>query len=217
MIVTALSWLVAFAVSVDSTCELAKADVKPRQKALVFMGDSVTAGYGLAAKEAYPALIAKKLEKAGLSKSWKVVNAGVSGDTTAGGVARLDWVFKLKPDLLFLCLGANDGLRGLKLSETEKNLRLILQRSKNVGAVPLLAGMHLPGNYGADYGKGFSDIYPRLARDFKLPFLPFLMEGMAMKAEFTQADGIHPNAQGAEKIAETVWSFLEPILKEQKN
>ena len=146
-------------------------------------------------------------------RPWKVVNAGVSGDTTAGGVARLDWVFNEKVDVLFVCLGANDGLRGVPVAESERNLRLILDRAKKEGSQVVLAGIQLPENYGKDYRTAFARIFPRLAKEYQVPLLPFLLEGVAMNPTLNQPDGIHPNAEGARVVADRVWATLEPLLQ----
>jgi acyl-CoA thioesterase-1 len=186
--------------------------VQPVQatRTLAFLGDSLTAGYGVDPEEAYPALIEARLKRKGLD--WKVVNAGVSGDTTAGGLRRVDWVFKQRIDVLFLCLGANDGLRGLPVTEAEQNLRIIVDRAKAKGARVVLAGIEVPENYGADFQKAFSAIFPRVAREKKVTFMPFLLAGVAMQPELNQGDHIHPNAAGHRIVAENVWKVLEPIL-----
>lgn len=183
------------------------------QGTLVFLGDSLTAGLGLAKEQAFPALIEARLAAEG--RPWKVVNAGISGDTTAGGVARLDWIYKQKVDVLFVCLGANDGLRGIPVAETERNLRVILDRARKEGSRVVLAGMQLPENYGRDYRAAFMGIFPVLAKDYGIPLLPFLLEGVAMDPKLNQADGIHPNAKGARRVAETVWDTLKPVLATQ--
>jgi acyl-CoA thioesterase-1 len=177
---------------------------------LAFLGDSLTAGYGLELKEAYPSLIAERLKVKRLN--WKVVNAGVSGDTTAGGLLRLDRLFKQRIDVLFLCLGANDGLRGLSVPEAEKNLRAIVDKAQAKGSVVVLAGVQIPENYGADYRQQFDAIFPRVAREKKVTYMPFLLEGVAMKPELNQPDRIHPNAVGQRIVAENVWKVLEPIV-----
>lgn len=179
---------------------------------VAFLGDSLTAGQGLPEAQAYPALIQAKLRAEG--RAWKVVNAGVSGDTTAGGLARMDWLYKQRIDMLVVALGANDGLRGLPLKETEANLRAILRRAKREGSRVLLVGMQMPENYGPDYRRGFAAIYPKLAKEEQVPLLPFLLEGVALDPALNQADGIHPNAEGARRVAETVWKALAPMLKE---
>lgn len=178
---------------------------------VVFLGDSLTAGLGLAKEQAFPALIEARLEA--LGRPWKVVNAGISGDTTAGGVARLDWIYKQKVDVLFVCLGANDGLRGIPVAETEQNLRIILNRAQKEGTQVLLAGIQLPENYGGVYRTDFARIFPRLAKDYRISLLPFLLEGVAMDPHLNQADGIHPNARGAQRVAENVWVALNPVLQ----
>ena len=143
---------------------------------IVFLGDSLAAGYGLAEAEAFPALVGELLAKEG--QAVEVVNAGVSGDTTAGGLARVDWVLSQRPDVLFVELGANDGLRGLPLQRTEDNLRQILLKGKAAGAVLVLAGMKLPPNYGPAYTQGFEQMYPRLASQLDAHLIPFLLEGV---------------------------------------
>jgi len=183
------------------------------QGTLVFLGDSLTAGLGLAKEQAFPALIEARLAAEG--RPWKVINAGISGDTTAGGVARLDWVYQQKIDVLFVCLGANDGLRGIPVTETERNLRIILDRASKEGSRVVLAGIQLPANYGKDYRTAFMQVFPRLAKAYDIPLMPFLLEGVAMDPKLNQADGIHPNAQGARKVADTVWAALGPILTRQ--
>jgi acyl-CoA thioesterase I len=181
------------------------------QGTLVFLGDSLTAGLGLSKEQAFPALIDARLRAEG--RPWKVVNAGVSGDTTAGGVARLDWIYKQKIDVLFLCLGANDGLRGLPLADTERNLRTVLDRAKREGSRVVLAGLLLPENYGSEYRAAFARIFPRLAKEYHVPLLPFLLEGVAMDPRLNQPDGIHPNAEGARIVADHVWAALDPALR----
>jgi len=179
-------------------------------RTVAFLGDSLTAGYGLDPEEAYPALIQARLKDQGLD--WEVVNAGVSGDTTAGGLRRLDWLFRQRIDVLFLCLGANDGMRGLSVAAAEQNLRAIVDRAQRKGITVVLAGVQIPENYGADYRKQFGAIFPRLAREKKLAYLPFLLEGVAMRPELNQGDRIHPNAAGQRIVAENVWRVLEPLL-----
>ncbi len=184
----------------------------PRESAplVVFLGDSLTAGYGLAEDQAYPAVIRERLAEEGVAA--RVVNAGISGDTTAGGLARLDWLLKQKPSVVVVALGANDGLRGVPLAETESNLRRILERLQAAGARPLLAGMLIPPNYGPDYTQGFAALYPRLAHELEVPLIPFLLAGVAAEAGLNQADGIHPTAEGQKKLAETVLGYLRPLL-----
>lgn len=175
---------------------------------VVFLGDSLTAGLGLPEDQAYPAVLDRRLDAGGTPV--RVLNAGVSGDTTAGGLARLDWLLKQKPDVLVVGLGGNDGLRGLDLAETEKNLREIVRRAKAAGARVLLLGMQIPPNYGPDYTEQFEGMYPEIAKDLDVPLVPFLLEGVGGVTDLNQGDGIHPTAKGQEKVAATV----EPYLKE---
>jgi acyl-CoA thioesterase I len=179
---------------------------------VVFLGDSLTAGMGLAENQAYPALLEKKLEKEGTPV--RILNAGVSGDTTAGGLARLDWLLGQKPDVVVVGLGANDGLRALPVEQTEKNLREIVRRSKAAGAEVLLLGMLMPPNYGPDYTAQFAEMYPRIAEDLDVPLVPFLLEGVGGVRELNLEDGIHPNAKGQEILAENVLPYLEKILNQ---
>jgi acyl-CoA thioesterase-1 len=177
---------------------------------VVFLGDSLTAGLGLEERQAYPLLVKASLEKTG--HPVRVVNAGVSGDTTAGGLARLDWLLAQKPDVVVVGLGGNDGLRGLPLEAVEKNLREIIRRSKEASAQVLLLGMQIPPNYGPEYAQGFADMYPRIARELDVPLVPFLLEGVGGIARLNQEDGIHPTAEGQVKVAETVTPYLERML-----
>ena len=179
-------------------------------RTLAFLGDSLAAGYGVESQEAFPSLIEARLKSRGLP--WKVINAGVSGDTSAGGLRRLDWIFKQRVDVLFICLGANDGLRGLPLASTEANLRAIIDRAQSKGATVVIAGMQLPENYGPDHRKGFQAMYARLAREKHLVSLPFLLQDVAMHPELNQNDRIHPNAAGHRRVADNVWRVLEPVL-----
>lgn len=182
-----------------------------QQRTVVFLGDSLTAGLGLPRKDSFPALIDGRIRAAGLG--WRVVNAGVSGDTSAGARARLDWVFRDKPELIFLCIGSNDGLRGLPVKEMEANLRAILDRAREERCRVVLAGAMLPENYGPEYREAFRAVFPRVAKAYKAAFLPFLLEGVALRPELNQEDGIHPNAAGARRMADLVWKTLEPELK----
>lgn len=176
---------------------------------VVFLGDSLTAGLGLGEGEAYPALVGELLAARGIAA--RVVNAGVSGDTTAGGLARLDWLLAQRPALLLVALGANDGLRGQPLAAIEANLRAIVERSRAAGVPVLLAGMQMPPNYGPEYTRGFRELYPRLARELAVPIIPFLLDGVAAVPELNQADGIHPTAKGHRRMAELV---VDPVARE---
>jgi acyl-CoA thioesterase-1 len=181
-------------------------------KTIIFFGDSLTAGFGLSADEAYPALIQKRLQEIGIHA--RVINSGVSGDTTAAGLSRLPWSLRTKPDIFVLALGANDGLRGLPLGMTEKNLVKIIQavREGNPKVRIILAGMEVPPNLGDEYCRKFRELFPRIALSEKTAFIPFLLEGVAGIREMNQADGIHPTVKGQEIIAITVWKTLLPFL-----
>jgi len=174
---------------------------------VVFLGDSITAGRGLEPEQAYPALVGARLPAA-----WKTVNAGVSGDTSAGGLRRLDWVLKAKPDLVVIALGGNDGLRGLPVAELERNLRAIVGKVRAAGARAALIGMRMPANLGPDYRAAFDAVYPRLASELALPLLPFLLDGLALEPRYNQPDLVHPNAAGQELIATRVATWLTPLL-----
>jgi acyl-CoA thioesterase-1 len=181
---------------------------KPR---VVVLGDSLTAGLGLPETQAYPALLQQKIDAAGYG--FEVVNAGVSGDTTAGGVRRLDWSLEGDVRVLVLALGANDGLRGLPVSQMEQNLERVITAAKARGITVILAGMEAPPNYGPDYTSGFRTVYSDLAREHDLVLIPFLLDRVAGISSLNQGDGIHPNAQGAAIMADTVWGALGPILE----
>ena len=177
---------------------------------VVFLGDSLTAGLGVGEAEAFPEQVRLRLLTHGISIP--VVNAGISGDTTAGGRARLDCMLRQKPDVLVVGLGTNDGLRGLALAETEANLRAIAERARGGGARVLLLGMLLPPNYGPDYTDSFQQIFPRLARELETPLVPFLLTGVAGRPELNQADGIHPTAEGHRVMAGNVLPRLRAML-----
>ena len=187
---------------------------RPAQTAgprIVFLGDSLTAGLGLATEQSFPSLIGKKLKDKGLD--YEIVNAGVSGDTSAGGLRRLDWSLEGDVRVLILALGANDGLRGLPAADMKKNLAAVLDRAKARGIPVILAGMEAPPNYGVDYTREFRAVYTDLAKTYKVRFIPFLLQGVAGDSSLNQADGIHPNIRGAEMVAELVWAELEPELR----
>lgn len=182
------------------------------QKTILFYGDSLTAGYGLAPEFAFPAIIQEELNEEG--KNYKVVNAGVSGETSAGGLSRINWVINQKVDILILELGANDGLRGLPLDQTRDNLQSIINKVK--GKYPdckiVIAGMMVPPNMGADYASEFSSLYPDLAKKNNANLIPFLLDGVAGDKDLNLADGIHPNVEGHKIVARNVLGVLEPIL-----
>lgn len=182
------------------------------QKTLLFFGDSLTAGYGVDPGEAFPALIADRIEKSG--RDWRVVNAGLSGETSAGGLRRLDWILRQPIDIFVLELGANDGLRGIPPDLTFANLQKIIDRVKDArpGCRIVLAGMRMPTNMGEAYTEAFAAIYPALAKKNDVSFVPFLLEGVGGVPALNQADGIHPTAEGHRKIADTVWRVLAPLL-----
>lgn len=181
-------------------------------KVILFYGDSLTAGYGLSQEEAFPAIIQKKLSDQG--KSIKVVNAGLSGETSAGGLNRLDWVLKQPVDIFVLELGANDGLRGLPLDQTKKNLQSIIDKviAKYPKARIVIAGMLVPPNMGPEYTSGFSKIFPDLAKANKASLIPFLLQGVAGDEKLNNADGIHPNVEGHKIVATNVLKVIEPLL-----
>lgn len=182
-----------------------------REKVIVAFGDSLTAGFGVAASEGYPAALEEKLKDAGYS--YRVVNAGVSGETTAGGLRRVDWVLRSRPEIVVLELGANDGLRGLDLIQTEKNLAAIIERLQEAGAEVVLAGMKMPPNYGKEYTEGFERIFPRLAARYRLTLIPFFLDGVAAQSNLNQADGIHPTGEGYRVIVDRIWPIIKPLLK----
>ena len=186
----------------------------PAPKVILFYGDSLTAGYGLSPEEAFPAHVEKKLNKD--KKVAKVVNAGLSGETTAGGLTRLDWVIRQHIDIFVLELGANDGLRGLPLDQTEKNLQQIIDRVKakfpNVKIV--IAGMMVPPNMGPEYTAKFRKIFPEIAKKNKATLIPFLLQDVAGNEKLNLGDGIHPNPEGHKIVADNVVKVLEPLLSQ---
>ena len=187
--------------------------VAPRaDRRVVFLGDSLTAGLGVAIEDAYPSLIARRLETRG--QGWTVVNAGVSGDTAAGGLRRLEWSMDGGAAVVVVALGGNDALRGLPVAELAKNLDAIVAGAVARGARVILAGMEAPPNNGPDYARAFHDVYPAVAARHGATLVPFLLDGVAGDAALNQADGIHPNPEGARRVADTVWRALEPVVHE---
>ena len=178
------------------------------ERTIVAFGDSLTAGYGLPQPDAFAARLDAALDAAGIKA--RVVNAGVSGDTSAGGLARIDWLLAEKPDRVIVELGANDALRGLDPEETRRNLGAIIERIKGAGARVLLAGMRAPPNMGREYAAEFDRIFPELAKRHKVPLYPFFLDGVAADPALNQADGIHPNAKG---VAVIVDKILPPLLR----
>ena len=177
---------------------------------VVALGDSLTAGLGVGADEAYPALLQARMRREGFA--YRVVNAGVSGDTSAGGLRRIDWALRLSPAVVIVALGANDGLRGQPPQALRDNLTRIIERARAAGARVLLAGMRVPPNYGDDYARAFAAVYPAVAKATGVPLAPFLLDGVAGDPRLNQADGIHPTAEGQRRIADLLWPYLEPLL-----
>lgn len=192
------------------------ATIQPVKKVLCF-GNSLTAGYGLDRDSAFTSIIQRKVDS--LHLEVEIINAGVSGETTSGGLSRLDWMLNAPIDVFFLELGANDGLRGIDPIETEKNLQAMIDAvwKKNPGIPILLAGMQVPPNMGDKYILAFKDIYPNLAAKNNIHLIPFLLEGVAGNPTLNQADGIHPNIEGEKIVSELVWKHLEPILQQIVN
>ncbi len=186
--------------------------LNPAPKVILFYGDSLTAGYGLSTEEAFPALVEKKLNKS--EKVVTVVNAGLSGETSAGGLTRLDWVIRQRIDIFVLELGANDGLRGLPLEQTEKNLQQIIDKVK--GKYPnvqiVIAGMMVPPNMGPEYTAKFRKIFPELAKKNNATLIPFLLQDVAGNEKLNLGDGIHPNPEGHKIVADNVVKVVEPLI-----
>jgi acyl-CoA thioesterase-1 len=179
---------------------------------ILFFGDSITAGYGIDEKEAFPALIQNKIDSLGLP--WTAVNAGLSGETSAGGLRRIDWLLREPVDILVLELGGNDGLRGVAPSDTQRNLEEIIDRTreKYPEATIILAGMQIPPNLGQDYAKAFASVYSTVAKNKKVELIPFILEGVGGVPELNLPDGIHPTPKGHSIIAGTVWQSLQEHL-----
>ena len=181
-------------------------------KRIVILGDSITAGYGLAPAEAYPALLQQKITAAKLP--YTVANAGVSGDTTAGGLRRVNWAIAKGADILVIALGGNDGLRGIAPTETKKNLLGIIKkaRGKNPKIQILIAGMQMPDNMGKEFTTAFKNLFPEVAKETKATLIPFLLEKVGGIEKLNQPDGIHPTAAGQKVVAENVWKLLQPAI-----
>jgi acyl-CoA thioesterase I len=190
----------------------ANTDTIAKTKTIVFFGNSLTAGYGLTPQQAFPALVQNKIDSFGLP--YRVVNAGVSGETSTGGDARIDWILKQPLDVFVLELGANDGLRGIPVSQTRKSLQSIIDKvkAKYPSAKLVLAGMQIPPNMGVSYTTEFKNLYPELAAKNNMTLIPFLLEGVGGEAKLNQEDGIHPSAEGAKIVAENVWKELQKVL-----
>lgn len=183
---------------------------------ILFFGDSITAGYGIDEDEAFPALIQHRIDSLGWN--YKIVNGGLSGETSAGGLRRIDWMLRQPVDVFVLELGGNDGLRGVDLSTTKDNLQEIIDkvREKYPDATIVLAGMQVPPNLGQEYTEEFREMYPKLAQKNNTELVPFLLEDVGGDKELNQSDGIHPTAEGHKVLAENVWEVLKSILEERK-
>jgi len=181
-------------------------------KTILILGDSLTAGYGLDPAQAYPAVLEEKIRDTGLE--WQVINAGVSGDTSAGGLRRIGWLLRRNVDILVLELGANDGLRGIQLDVTKGNLQQVIDRTRKAhpGVEIVIVGMMVPPNLGPDYSTQFRELFVELAEENQVELVPFLLEGVAGRPELNLPDGIHPTAEGHRIIADTVWKTLLPLL-----
>jgi acyl-CoA thioesterase-1 len=206
--------ILAIALGVSLFFGSAEGQATETKKTVVFLGDSLTAGLGVQPSEAFPALIGEKIRAAGLP--FEIRNAGLSGDTSAGGLRRLDWLLQRPIDILILELGGNDGLRGLDLKAMKANLQAIIDKTKakNPQVKVVIAGMQVPPNMGAEYANGFSRVYSELAQENKATLIPFLLEGVGGNRELNQRDLIHPSPEGHRIIGDLVWRTLEPILRQ---
>lgn len=194
---------------------LSAQDDRNANKRILILGDSITAGYGLDPQEAYPALLQKKIDAAKLT--YTVKNAGISGDTTAGGLRRIDWALGAEgADVLVIALGGNDGLRGISIGQTEENLAGIIDkaRAKNPAMKVVVAGMEMPSNMGAEYTAGFKAVFPKVAAEKKAALIDFLLAGVGGDEKLNQPDRIHPTADGQRLVAENVWKTLKALLEE---
>lgn len=189
---------------------LANPPLSAERPCIVAFGNSLTAGLGVPTNQSYPARLQRTLDAAGYA--YRVVNAGVSGDTTAGGARRVSWILKNKPTIVILELGGNDGLRGLSLIETKANLEQIIQQLQQASVTVILAGMKLPPNYGQDYTDGFEALFKELAKQYRLTLIPFFLDGVAGSSSLNQADGIHPTGEGYRIIVEKIFPTIEPLL-----
>ncbi len=179
---------------------------------LIFLGDSLTEGYGVAQEKGFPQLIQQKFKTK--NSKWTISASGSSGSTSAATLGRLKWIAKEHPDIVFILMGSNDGLRGLKIEETEKNLAEALEWAKKEKVSIILGQLHVPPNYGKDYSKKFAEIFPRLAKKYKISLAPFLLNDVAGIALLNQADGIHPNEKGHQIIADNIFKYLNKNLKD---
>jgi acyl-CoA thioesterase I len=192
---------------------LMNASISYGEPVILAFGDSLTAGFGVDPRDSYPARLQRLLVEKGYH--YKVINAGVSGDTTAGGAARIDWVLQHEPEIVIIELGANDGLRGLPISEMRKNLGRIIETCRKNGVKVLLAGMEITPNLGAEYSRDFRESFALLAEQYKVPLIPFFLKDVAARPELTQSDGVHPLGNGYATVTRTVFQYLEPMLKKK--
>ena len=190
------------------------ASPKASRPRIVALGDSLTAGLGLPVNQSYPALLQERLKAEGAG--YQIVNAGVSGDTSAGGLSRLDWALDGDVRVLIVALGGNDALRGLPAAQLKENLEQIITRAQKRGITVILAGMEAPPNYGRDYIVAFHQVYPALAKEYHVALVPFLLAGVAGQDSLNQRDGIHPSAEGARIVADNVWKVLNPVIETPK-
>ncbi|HEY3185871.1 MAG TPA: arylesterase [Solirubrobacteraceae bacterium] len=184
---------------------------RAEEAVIVALGDSLTAGFGVLPDEAYPAVLEQRLRREGYR--YRVVNAGVSGDTTAGGLRRVDWVLRSRPAIVIVALGANDGLRHQSVAAMRDNLTAIVERLRAAGAAVLLAGMRVPPNYGPEYARAFAAVFTDVARATGVPLASFLLDGVAGEPRLNQPDGLHPTPEGQRVIAERLWPYLKPLLR----
>jgi acyl-CoA thioesterase-1 len=194
-----------------ASCAAAPAAPAAEERVIVAFGDSLTAGLGVDAGRTYPALLGERLKREGYD--YRVINAGVSGDTTAGGLRRVDWALRLRPEIVILELGVNDALRGQKLTAVRANLDQLVSRFQAAGARVLVAGMRLPPNYGDRYAEDFHRLYGDVARARNTPLMPFFLDGVGAVVHLNQADGIHPTAEGYAIIVDRLWPHLVPLLR----
>lgn len=185
----------------------------PTKKLILFFGNSLSAGYGIEAEDAFPGLVAARIDS--LNLNYRVINGGLSGETTASGLSRLDWFLEEEPSIFVLELGGNDGLRGIDLAETKKNLKAIIQlvKSKYPETKILLAGMQIPPNMGQEYTSDFQKLYPQIAQEEDVELIPFLLEGVAGDPDLNLPDGIHPTEEGHQIVFENIWPFIETMLE----
>ena len=207
ILTSAILTLTAFTVSAQTT------STTTTMKKFVILGDSLTEGYGVAQTAAFPALLQKKVDEEKLN--WKVISSGSSGSTSASGLQRIKWIAKDKPDMVLVLLGSNDGLRGLKPEETEKNLNDTIAWAKKNNIPVSLGQLHVPPNYGKDYEKKFSAVYSKVALKNKIQLAPFLLDKVAGEKDLNLADGIHPNEKGHLIIAENLYPFIKKLLSQK--